>query len=107
MIALTLILATAMTSSVLALGAASVITPFLTDWVKNKLGVDSHKAYALHLAISAALAAGALFVTGEITPSSFAVSWPAIATGAATIFRFLKKETGLTVEPPSTDEPTE
>lgn len=84
------LLQVASVGTALALSLAAGLAPFLTNLIKNKLGVDSLYAYGIHLAISSALAVGALFYTGELTFANFGQSFPLIATVSTTVFQFLK-----------------
>lgn len=108
MTTLMLLQATVLTASAIALAAAGVLAPFLTQLTKRYLGADSLKAYALHLAISAGLAAGALYLTGELTTTSLATSFPIVTTVATTVFQLFKKDSGLSTNPvpPEPEEPT-
>lgn len=95
------LLVTSLTSEALALGVAGVLAPFITQGVKNYLGIDSLKAYAVHLLVSGALAVGALFVNGELNTANLVMNIPLVAMVATTVFQFLKTKYPDPVQPPT------
>lgn len=103
---LTVLLAAVLTSAQLATLAAGVVAPFITNLTKNRFGIDSLAAYGLHLVVSAALAAGVLALTGELSVGSVAEKTSVVALLATSVFQLLKKASGLThdITPPA-DEP--
>jgi hypothetical protein len=80
----------ALNAETLSLMVIGMLAPFITNYVKSKLGVDSLKAYALHLGVSAAVAVGAALATGEASPSTLLQNFTFIATLATTVFNVLK-----------------
>ena len=94
------------TPYIVATGLAGILAPFLTHVTKTVLGVDSLRAYALHLICSALTAIAALAVTGDITLATFFAKFPQIALISATAFATYKALSGLRISPSPT-VPTE
>jgi len=90
-----------------ATALAGLLSPFLTHVTKTVFGVDSLRAYAIHIASSALTSLAAFAITGGLTPSTFLSKFPQVAVLSSTAFAIYKAASGLKISPtpPPTDTP--
>jgi hypothetical protein len=95
------------TPIIVATGLAGILSPFLTHITKTVFGVDSLRAYAIHLGVSALTSLAAFAITGGLTLSTFASKAPQVAVISSTLFVIYKAASGLKISPtpPSTEDP--
>src|SRR5688572_1341958 len=97
---------TRMTSTLLAGTFAAFLAPFITEWIKNKLGVSTIKSYFVSVLVSGSLAIAALAVNGELNLAEIKSGVPTILSLTQFVFMYLKTQTGLLVDIGKPVEPT-
>jgi hypothetical protein len=88
----------------IATALAGMLSPFLTHITKTVFGVDSLRAYAIHLGASALTAVAAMAITGDLTLSNFGTQFPVVAMTAQSLFHIYKAASGLKVSPAPPEE---